>query len=46
VGSQVEPQAGLAILGIGPVAGEAPVRQDGPDVAVEVDGVVGSGRMD
>jgi hypothetical protein len=33
----VEPEVGLALLGVGSVAGEAGVGEDGEDVAVEVD---------
>lgn len=31
----VEPEAGFAVVGVGPVAVEALFAQDGPDVAVE-----------
>ncbi len=34
---RVEPQPGLAVPGVGPVAVEALVRKDGPDLVVEVD---------
>ena len=43
-GPVIEPQTGLALLRIGPVAEEALVRKDRPDVAVEVDGIGGAGR--
>ena len=34
----VEPQVGFAFAGIVPMAGEAIVGKDGPDVAVELEG--------
>ena len=38
-----QPQFRLALLGVGSVAGEAVIRQDGPNVAVETDlGFVGA----
>ena len=37
----VEPEVGDAPLVVGAVAGEAVVRENRPDVAVEIDGLVG-----
>ena len=39
----IKTQPGLALGIVGSVASEAVVREDGPDVAVEVDGVFGRG---
>ncbi len=36
--SHVEPQLGLSFIGILPMAIEAVLRQDRPDVAIEVEG--------
>ena len=40
----IQPQAAAAVVLVGPVAGEAVVRQDWPDVAVEVGWPVGGGE--
>ena len=43
---RVEAQSGLAILLVRPVAGEAPIREDGSDVTIEADLGSGLARLD
>jgi hypothetical protein len=43
-GCRVEPQVGLAVARVGAVAGKALIRQNGPDVAVELDSACRDGE--
>ena len=43
---RIEPQVGLALILVGSVTGETMVRQDGPNIAVELDRLIVFGESD